>query len=263
LVLDTLRCAGIHDAWERRYRTPANERFYEQVFDELVRLIPRPGASTGFLDAGCGIGAHASRLARRGFAVEAVDVSDAILERARANLAAQGLFERVTVRQASLLALPYDSESFDGVLCWGVLMHVPNVRAAISELARVTRIGGTVVINEINASAPEPRLMRILFPRIARSGVRIERTDAGFEHWAMTAEGMIMWRHADIGWLVDEAGRNGLSLRRRLPGQFSELYAEMPVKRLADAVHALNGFWFARVRAPGPAAANVLLFEKS
>jgi len=262
-VVDTLSSSGIHDAWERRYRTPANERFYEQVFDELMALIAPLGPDARFLDAGCGIGAHAARLARRGFSVDAIDASAQILERAAANLAAQGLSSRVTLRQGSLLDLPYPAGGFDGVLCWGVLMHVPDVSTAVSELARVTRAGGRLIVNEINSGAPEPRLMRALFPRVASSGVRIERTEAGFEHWAMTAEGPMMWRHADLGWLVAEARRNGLVPLRRIAGQLSESYAEMPAGSLAAAVHSVNSFWFRRIRRPRPAAANILVFEKA
>lgn len=262
-VVGTLSTSGIHDQWERRYRTPVNERFYELVFDELMSLIAPLGPDARFLDAGCGIGAHSARLARRGFSVDAIDASERILERAADNLDSQGLSGRVTLRRGNLLELPYPAGSFDAVLCWGVLMHVPDVRAALSELARVTRSGGRLIVNEINSSAPEPRLLRALFPRVARSGVRIERTDAGFEHWAMTAEGPMMWRHADLDWLVGEARRNGLVPLRRIAGQLSESYAEMPAGSLAAAVHSVNSFWFRRIRRPRPAAANILVFEKA
>lgn len=263
LVRGSLGKPAIHDTWESMYRTSANERFYELVFDELARLVPRPRAVTTFLDAGCGIGAHSSRLARRGFAVEAVDFSEVVVQRARTNIASQGLEGRITVRQADLLDLPFEAGNFDNTLCWGVLMHVVDVSSALSQLARVTRPGGAVVINEINARAPEARLLRALFRRIAKSDIRIRRTPAGFEHWATTPTGPLMWRHADIDWLVREGSRRGLVLRRRMPGQFSELYAEMPASWLADAVHAVNRIWFERVRAPGPAVANVLVFEKA
>jgi SAM-dependent methyltransferase len=258
LVRGTLAEAAIHDGWERLYRTPANERFYELVFDELARLVPRDRGVTTFLDAGCGVGAHSLRLARRGFSVEAVDFSEIIVERARANVFSHGLEKRVRVRRGDLLELPFEEESFDHALSWGVLMHIPDVSSALAQLARVTRSGGKIVISEINAWALEARLQRAAFQR----KLQIKRTPAGFEHWAKTPSGPLMWRHADIDWMVHEGTRFGLSLERRLPGQFSELYVYMPARALSNAVQAVNRVWFARVRMPGPAVANVLVFHK-
>jgi 2-polyprenyl-3-methyl-5-hydroxy-6-metoxy-1,4-benzoquinol methylase len=262
-VRSSLAEPGIHDRWEKSYRTSANESFYELVFDELARLVPRPQAVTTFLDAGCGVGAHATRLARRGFTVEAVDFSAVVVGRARENVASRGLQERIAVRQADLLELPFPAESFDNTLCWGVLMHIPDVSSALSELGRVTRRGGVIVVNEVNARAPEARLLRAVLPRIAKSDIQVTRTPAGFEHWTTTASGSLMWRHADIGWIIREASRHGLVLRKRMPGQLSELYSYIPVARLAEMVHALNRVWFERVGRAGPAVGNVLLFQKA
>ncbi len=118
------------------------------------------------------------------------------------------------------------------------------------------------MINEINAQAPEARLKRAMFQRMRTREIKVERTPAGFEHWEQTPTGPLMWRHADIDWLVREGSRCGLSLERRMPGQFSELYANMPRRWLADTVQGVNRVWFERVRMPGPAVANVLVFQK-
>jgi 2-polyprenyl-3-methyl-5-hydroxy-6-metoxy-1,4-benzoquinol methylase len=261
-VRESLGEPAIHDRWESQYRTLANERFYDLVFDELARLVPRDRAIPTFLDAGCGIGAHSIRLAHRGFRVQAVDFSDVVAERARANVSGEGLQERISVRQADLLELPFEAEAFDHALCWGVLMHIPDVSSALAELVRVTKPGGKIVINEINAQAAEARLKRAVFTRMGTREIHVRRTPAGFEHWEETASGPLMWRHADIDWLVREASRRGLRLERRMPGQFSELYANMPRQWLADVVQGVNRVWFERVRMPGLAVANVLVFHK-
>src|SRR5258706_143370 len=79
-------------AWTRQgesdYRTADNEAFYERAFDEIARVL-RPGPGARILDAGCGVGAHSARLARRGFDVQAIDFSANVLDQARANLEAQ------------------------------------------------------------------------------------------------------------------------------------------------------------------------------
>jgi SAM-dependent methyltransferase len=262
LVRGSLGEPAVHDRWESQYRTSANERFYELVFDELARLAPRPRSITTFLDAGCGIGAHSLRLARRGFSVEAVDFSEVVVERARANVSREGLDKSISVRQADLLELPFQAEVFDHALCWGVLMHIPDVSLALGQLARVTKPGGMIVINEINGQSPEARLKRAVFQRMRTRDIQVRRTAAGVEHWETTPSGPLMWRHARIDWLVDEGSRCGLRLERRMPGQFSELYTNMPARWLADTVQAVNRVWFERVRRPGPAVANILVFRK-
>jgi len=259
-VQESLGRPEIHASWESAYRTRANERFYERVFDELARLLPDRGGTT-FLDVGCGLGAHSLRLARRGFTVSAVDFSESILEQARENVRANGLAGRITVEQADLLALPFRDDAFDNVLCWGVLMHVPEMARAMTELARVTAPGGVLVINEVNARAPEARALQIALPRLAKSDISVERTQEGVEHWSDTESGPLMWRHADVRWLIHEMSTYGLRLRTRRAAQLSELYTRSP-RPIAAAIHAANGFWFDRVRRPGLALGNLLIFEK-
>jgi ubiquinone/menaquinone biosynthesis C-methylase UbiE len=261
-VRDSLSQPEIHRAWEDAYRTDGNERFYEMVFDELVRVLPPPIPGSELLDAGCGVGANSLRIARRGFTVRAVDFSDAVLEPARQNVRAHGLEDRIQVERADLLALPYDERAFTHVVCWGVLMHVPDIARAVAELARVTASGGAVAVNEINARAPEARLLRAVLPRVARSDIELKPTPAGIEHWTETPSGPLMWRHADLGWLVAEMASHGLSLRVRRAAQLSELYTRVRVPALASAIHALNTTWFRRVRWPGPALGNLLVFER-
>lgn len=61
----TLTKPDIHHQWEQVFRTAANEAFYEREFDFLVSYMALPPDAL-VLDAGCGIGAHAVRLAKGG-----------------------------------------------------------------------------------------------------------------------------------------------------------------------------------------------------
>src|SRR5437763_17205344 len=86
----------IHDSWEKTYRTEGNERFFEQAYDHIAKVVNLPAGSRA-LDIGCGICANSLRLARRGFLVSAADYSEPILEQARANVREKGLEDRITI----------------------------------------------------------------------------------------------------------------------------------------------------------------------
>jgi 2-polyprenyl-3-methyl-5-hydroxy-6-metoxy-1,4-benzoquinol methylase len=262
-VRDSLGRPEIHDQWESAYRSDRNERFYERVFDELVTFLPATIGDSEVLDAGCGGGAHSLRLARRGFKVRAIDFSESVLGPAREKARAHGLEDRIRVQQADLLELPFEDGAFSGVLCWGVLMHVPDVRKALSELARVTAPDGVLILNEVNAAAPEARLLRAVLPRFAKTEITLRETPEGIEHWTQTASGPLMWRHANIPWFVAQVESLGFSLRLRRAAQLSELYTRPRPKFLQPAVHALNTAWFERVRRPSPALGNMLVFDRT
>ena len=92
------------------------------------------------LDAGCGSGHFASIYVneRKGGQWVGTDLSSAI-DIARARLKEVPGTEFV---QANLLQLPYRDESFDFVLCRGVMHHTPSTHAAFTSLVRVLQPRG-------------------------------------------------------------------------------------------------------------------------
>jgi SAM-dependent methyltransferase len=118
------------------------------VHDELIDALTI-GAGDRVLDVATGTGAVAIRAARRGADVTGVDITPALLDRAR--VAADGLPIRFDVGDAQ--SLPYEDREFDVVAsCFGVIF-APDHQAVADELARVCRerLGLTVW-------APDPRL---------------------------------------------------------------------------------------------------------
>ena len=56
--------------------------------------------------------------------------------------------------------------------------------------------------------------------------------------------------------------KRGLTVKKRVAGQFTEIYVRVSPWLLRRAIHAWNHLWFYYVRAPGPALSNIVIFEK-
>ncbi len=102
------------------------------------------------LDAGCGTGRHACEIFRTlGADVVGVDLNRDDLRTAAFTL---GSMEALTggswmISQADVTRLPFRDEAFDVVICSEVLEHVPENRAAVSELVRVLKREGVIVVS--------------------------------------------------------------------------------------------------------------------
>jgi SAM-dependent methyltransferase len=97
------------------------------------------------LEIGCGAGAFAKYLAGQGAEVTAADFSPSAVE-----LASQLAGPLVRTLVADIQNLPFDDESFDLVVSLETLEHVPNPDQGLSELVRVTRIGGRLIVTTPN-----------------------------------------------------------------------------------------------------------------
>ena len=259
VVSATLQGSSVHDHWERRYRTHGGDRYRIRLFDFVAAQLGDPTGGA-VLDAGCGPAVHALRLAERGFTVLGIDSSPAALRLARANVERAGYSDSISLRHGDLLQLPLPDESHKRVMCWGVLMHVPEVEEAIGELVRVTAIGGTIVISESNVSSLHGRLIR---PVIARrsSTLRTSREAPGLEIWRRTAEGDLFIRVADPHWLTAAFARHGATLLERRPSALTDIHTRLP-RRLSSAVQLVNHAFYL-TRWPGPALNNVFVFRRS
>jgi SAM-dependent methyltransferase len=131
--------------WSRTYDRPGNGLFpiEEPFVHEVVDALP-PGVA---LDAACGTGRHAAHLAARGHRVIGVDSSPDMLAHARARVPG------ATFHEGTLDRLPLPSASVDLAVCALALAHLPDLRPAFAELARVLRPGGHLVVTDIHQEA--------------------------------------------------------------------------------------------------------------
>lgn len=98
-------------------------------------------------DVGCGTGYLARVLVQVAERVIAIDHSPAMLERARANLAAHGV--KVELRQGELDRLPLADGEVDAIFASLVLHHVPDLFAALRDMRRALKPGGCLVVIDL------------------------------------------------------------------------------------------------------------------
>jgi SAM-dependent methyltransferase len=130
---------------------------------DRVRALLRPVSGSELaLDSGCGTGAFAFALAPLVGEVVGVDTRVDYLEAARSVAP-----ENVRFEEADSTALPFDYGEFDIAGCMRLLHHVRRPELAISELARVTRPGGRIlVMDQLGSVDPLRSLEQDRFERL-------------------------------------------------------------------------------------------------
>lgn len=117
------------------------------LFDRLAREYP----NGKLLEVGCSMGNDTIQLARRGFQVTGVDLTERAIELIKQRFALyniQGEF-----READAEALPFADQTFDVAYSFGVLHHTPNTAQSIAELHRVLKPGGKAVVMLYNRNS--------------------------------------------------------------------------------------------------------------
>jgi ubiquinone/menaquinone biosynthesis C-methylase UbiE len=96
------------------------------------------------LEVGCGLGTDLLEFARGGAHVVGTDLTEHAVRLTRKRLAMYGVPGTAFVADAE--RLPFASNWFDLVYSWGVIHHTLNTLAAASEIVRVCRPGGRVMV---------------------------------------------------------------------------------------------------------------------
>jgi ubiquinone/menaquinone biosynthesis C-methylase UbiE len=112
------------------------DEYFDLVTDEMLNKKSR------VLDLGCGTGRWSRYVADRVAQVEAIDPGASIF-------AASRLLKdkkNVRVTQASSDLIPFADESFDFVMCLGVLHHIPDTQQALNDLICKLKQGGFALL---------------------------------------------------------------------------------------------------------------------
>jgi len=150
----------VYDRVFRIFMGRAHDAFRDRV---LELAAPKNGERV--LDAGCGTGLTALRIAQRhpGCAMHGIDISPNMIAAARRSAEEKGL--AVEFRVGSITALPYPDAAFDIVIT-NIMFHhldLEEKRKAVGEVARVLVPGGRYVSAEFG-----PRAANALQRRLAR-----------------------------------------------------------------------------------------------
>ena len=127
--------------WAPSYPPRAHNRLMEVEQALVLSLLPDVRGLTA-LDAGCGSGRYLKALQDRGAVGVGIDLSSAMLRRARV--------VGPRIARADLCALPFDAMSLDLVVCGLALGDVAELELALAEVARVLRPGGRVIYSVVH-----------------------------------------------------------------------------------------------------------------
>lgn len=220
-------------AYDVKYdESPFFTKVYEPVtWDNIRRFLPALPARV--LDAGGGTGRWTVVLAQMGYDVTLTDISQGMLDVARAKIETAGLAGRVAIlrqdiRDMSALA----ADSFDLVLAEGdPVSYCEDHAAAIRELARVTKVGAHVLVSVDSRIAALYNSSDLDFD----AAEALLRT--GQMKWRVEDETLVYPIHAfTIPELAGLFEANGLRVVRVLgkPVFFNRLQLEVRDKILAD-----------------------------
>lgn len=117
---------------------------------KIKRIVPflKRRKVKKILDLGCGAGRHMIYLGKKGFIMIGLDFSAKALSIAQSRLERESVKNYVLINHA-ILNLPFPDDHFDAVVSINVVHHdrIKNIRKTISEIKRVLKKRGIVIIN--------------------------------------------------------------------------------------------------------------------
>ena len=121
---------------------------------EQIHAAIQPTKKMNLLDLGCGPGIVTAKIAPDVREVVAYDLTPEMLDKARQRSQEAGL-KNVRFELGSAEHLPFEEESFDGVVTRLTIHHFPDPHRVLKEAARVTRRNGRIVVADVVSSEKE------------------------------------------------------------------------------------------------------------
>lgn len=173
-----------------RMRLTLQEERAADLSERVRRLLGPFRGTEVALDSGCGTGALAFALAPHVGEVVATDTREDYLEAGRAIAP-----ENVRFLEGDSTALPFGYATFDIAGCLRLLHHVRRPELAVSELVRVTRPGGRVlIVDQLGSIDPLRSLEMDRFERLRDPSHQRLLPDADI-HGFLDANDLVLLSH--------------------------------------------------------------------
>jgi len=182
-------------------------RAASQRWLETLWLIGRPGALAGqrVLEVGCGRGVGSETLLALGAAqVIGFDFDPAMVELARRRIARFG--DRAAVFVGDAAAIAAADATFDCVVDYGILHHVPDWPQALREIARVLKPGGRFYFEDLCRGFVSAWPVRVLLDHPQATQFTGAEFRAAIEAAGLRVDG---WRQLGTWGVVGRADKSG------------------------------------------------------
>jgi SAM-dependent methyltransferase len=170
----------------------ARELQQDAILGAVLEAVPADPRAR-WLEVACGAAMVGRSLAPRVGAVHGVDLTPAMVERAREEAATAEL-ENAHFSLGDATALEFEDGGFDGALTRFSFHHIPAPQRALEEMARVVRPGGCVVVSDHARDAD---------PEVAAWVEEIERLRDP-SHWACLTPARMRTIAEVAGLVLDE-----------------------------------------------------------
>ncbi len=172
------------------------------------------------LEVACNMGTTLIEVANKyGCSITGVDMSDEALEKAKENIKAANLEDKINLLKADARSLPFEDETFDIVINEAMLTMLSNKdkEKALNEYYRVLKKGGVLLTHDINILRKVPKVIISVMRKIINvPAVPLKEFDwinllkkAGFTDIEEKTGKMTLM--SDEGMIVDE-GEEGMRL---------------------------------------------------
>ena len=141
------------DGASTRYSSIIREEYENEagnVWKEYIETYRPKGEHLKVLDCGCGPGFFSILMSNDGHLVEAIDISDGMLEKARRNVEELGFPENVSFSNMDVNNTDFPDNTFDLILTRNVTWMSRDLSETYSEWLRILKPGGRMLVFDAN-----------------------------------------------------------------------------------------------------------------
>ncbi|MCW4020861.1 MAG: methyltransferase domain-containing protein [Candidatus Bathyarchaeota archaeon] len=199
--------------WGAKHNYKEQARFLHQVL--------RKHNARRVLDLGCGTGGHCFELAKLGYNVAGLDISQLMIEKAREKLSKEGIQAKFVVGDMtnaySTLKNAKIKQPFDAVICLGYsLAHIltdKSLKETLEQVRKVLNQDGVFIFQVRNAEQlSDDRMERLTLDTIINEPDH-QLALLSYSHRDRVNRNFLVWNTL---WLINDHGKTDFQARKRL-----------------------------------------------